>query len=444
MLILLDLDGTLINTVHPSWKPYKDGQENYQIDRILGKIPFVDGAKEFIQSRKSKGDDLVVVSDSHYKYVNPICNMLGLDCVALSDKPNIQKLNDYLDSHPEYKDQVVSGNVFFIGDTKLDIETGRKIGAKTIWFLPYSITEEIRDDRDGIGDEMGSLKMGPTYKARTFQEVKSILESPLENLYSLEAAFASRHSNKSIKLSSNRYKDGSYACIRCLARQEQGACDKYGCGDKYFMTSNPQRTHDFLSTLATGIADYINQDVVKKQGWDYFTYITDKQTTVPANKMKEIFDLVETDIKKVQLLRWADNVQGSIRNNNLYKDRQQFLQKYLFVDSFSANVVNPSENSADTMPNLEGRNIIVLDDQLTTSATAWHVIRALKEKGAKNILFIAMFQMILAVYNDVICPVCGKPMLIKIRRYDGHKFYSCTPPQFGGDGCGYILDIPNQ
>lgn len=26
MLILLDLDGTLINTVHPGWRPYKDGQ----------------------------------------------------------------------------------------------------------------------------------------------------------------------------------------------------------------------------------------------------------------------------------------------------------------------------------------------------------------------------------------------------------------------------------
>ena len=444
MLILLDLDGTLINTVHPTWKPYKDGQEGYRIDRILDKIPFVNGAKEFIQSRKSKGDHLIVVSDSHHKYVNPICNMIGLDYVALSDKPNIQKLNEYLDSHPEYKDQVVAGDVFFIGDTKFDIETGRKIGAKTIWFLPYSITEEIRNDRDGIGDEMGSLKMGPTYKAVTFQEVESILESPLENLYSLEAVFAGGQSNRSIKLSNNRYKDGSYACIRCLARQEQGACDKYGCGDKYFMTSNPKRTHDFLFTLATGIANYINQDAVKAQCWDYFTYLTDKNTTIPANKMKEIFDLVETNIKKIQLLRWADTVQGSIRNNNLYKDRQQFLQKYLFVDSQSANIVNPSENTTDTKLNLDGKNVIVLDDQLTTSATAWHVIRALKEKGAKNILFIAMFQMILAVNNDVMCPVCGKPMFIKIRRSDGHKFYSCTPPQFRGDGCGYTLDIPNQ
>lgn len=29
MLIPIDLDGTLINTVHPSWRPFKDEDENY-------------------------------------------------------------------------------------------------------------------------------------------------------------------------------------------------------------------------------------------------------------------------------------------------------------------------------------------------------------------------------------------------------------------------------
>lgn len=54
MLILIDLDGTLIYTVHPSWKPYKDGQENYNINNFLDKVPFFPGAKEFIASRKLK------------------------------------------------------------------------------------------------------------------------------------------------------------------------------------------------------------------------------------------------------------------------------------------------------------------------------------------------------------------------------------------------------
>lgn len=58
MLILLDLDGTLINTVHPGWKPYKDGQLEYYVDEI----PVIAGAKEFVSSRKEKGDSLVIVS----------------------------------------------------------------------------------------------------------------------------------------------------------------------------------------------------------------------------------------------------------------------------------------------------------------------------------------------------------------------------------------------
>lgn len=440
MLIFLDLDGTLINTVHPSWKPYKDGIKTYPISNI----PIFEGAIEFIRSRKSKGDILVVVSDSHFKYVNPICNMLGLDSVSLADKPNTKKLNDYLNLHPDHKVQVENKETFFIGDTKLDIEIGRKIGAKTIWFLPYQITDEIKDERDGIGDEMLSRKMGPTYEARTFQEIEAILDFPLDNLYSVEAAFAGNQSKKSIKFSYNKYRDGSYACIRCLARQEQGACDIYGCADKYFMMSNPQRTHIFLQKLAEGISAFLNQSAIKNQKWDYFTYLTDKQSTVPANKMKDIFDLVETEVKKIHLLKWADNVQGSLRNKNLYHERQSFLQEYLSVEC-------PTEDSNDILGqnneqqiSLSGKNIIVLDDQLTTSATAWYVIRKLKENGAKNILFIAIFQMILAVNNDVLCPMCGKPMLLKIRRSDGHRFYSCTPPQYNGNGCGYTMDISNR
>lgn len=446
MLIFIDLDGTITNTVHPSWKPYKDGQENYSMENYLANnpLPVINGAKEFIASRKSKGDSIVVVSDSHFKYVNPICRMLGLDNVSLADKPNTKKLNDYLELHPDLKALVENKETFFIGDTKLDIELGRKIGAKTIWFLPYQITDEIKDERDGIGDEIGCRKMGPTYEARTFHEIETIIDSPLENLYSIEAAFAGSQSNKSIKFSYNRYRDNSYACIRCLARQEQGVCDIYACGNKYYMMSNPKRTHEFLQTLANGISSYINQDAIIRQGWDYFTYLTDKKSTTPSNKMKEIFDMVETSVPKIQMLKWADNVHGSLREQNLYSDRQAFLHNYLSVECPKVTTIDLFEQEHQTTLSLSGKNIIVLDDQLTTGATAWYVIRKLKEEGARNILFITIFQMILAVNNNFICPMCGKPMFLKINRTDGSRFYSCIPTQYGGDGCGYIIDIPNK
>ena len=110
MLILIDLDGTLINTVHPTWKPYKDGQDGYSINPILDRLPVITGAREFISSRKAKGDNVVVVSDSHFRYVNPICDLFSVDRVSLADKPNVKKLKEYIDARPNYKQDLDSGN----------------------------------------------------------------------------------------------------------------------------------------------------------------------------------------------------------------------------------------------------------------------------------------------------------------------------------------------
>ena len=442
MLILLDLDGTLVNTVYPDWKTFKDGQENYNRVGFPERVPVFSGAKEFIESRKSKGDNLVVVSDSHPKYVEPICKMLGLESVSLADKPNLNKMKFFLDNHAEYKRQITEGDCVVIGDTKLDIEFGRKLEVCTVWLLIYNVIDEIKDSRDGTGDEIASRKMGPTYEARTFRELEEILDHTQENLYSIESVFAGSSSSRVVNFSLNRYQDGSFARICCLARQEQGVCDKYARADKYFMMSRPDRSQELLRSLAKGVSLCINHERINNQTWDYFTYLTDKRTTVPPNKLKEIFDIVDTSIPKVQLLRWNDGVDTSLRNMKLYAERQSFLQKYLDVKE---NIDDISlKNGKRQVISVAGKNIIVLDDQLTTSATAWHVIRRLKQKGARNILFIAMFQMVLDVKNDMICPRCGMPMHIKIKRSDGHRFYSCTPSCYGGNGCGYIIDIPHQ
>lgn len=425
MLLLIDLDGTLINTVHPTWKPYKDGQENYSIEPYLAQLPVFPGSKEFIESRRCRGDRIVIVSDSHTRYVKPICNMFGVEFLSLVDKPNTSKFKQYLESHPDYKRDVDNGDCYVIGDTKLDIEFGRHIGAMTIWLMLYKVTDELKDVRDGIGDDMLIKKMGPTFVAKSFNELELIIDYPLSNLYAVESVFADSSSVQSIRLNENRYADGTFSIIRCLARQEQGECDKFSRADKYYMLSNPQRTQDFLQKIASGVSGFINQPSVANMQWNYFTYLTDKTTTTPPLKMKEIFDKVESNITKIQLLKWAENTQGSLRQQNQYADRQMFLQKYLHVEDID----------------IGGKNIIVLDDQITTSATAWHVIRKLKEKGAKNVMFIALFHMILPVNTDVACPRCGKPMIVKLRRSDGHRFYSCTPSQYGGDGCGYTISI---
>lgn len=174
-------------------------------------------------------------------------------------------------------------------------------------------------------------KKGPTFTVKTFAEIEEIIDFPLNNLYSIESSFAGGQSLKAIRFSDNKYNDGSYACIRCLARQEQGECDKYARADKYYLMSNPNRTDELLQKLANGISSFINQPVVQEQGWDYFTYLTDKASTVPTNKMKAIFDFVQTSIPKIELLKWNDNTQGSLRNRNLYNERKAFLEQFLTV-----------------------------------------------------------------------------------------------------------------
>ena len=424
MLIFVDLDGTLIDTTHPSWAPFRDGQ----VDVDVNLVHVFNGAIEFIRDFKNAGHRIVLVSDSHPRYVNRFKSSFGLEGIDLADKPNTVKLNSFISSDPDVKSLLQDkSQCFFIGDTKLDIEIGRKLGIMTILLTQYLVKEENINVRDGVGDTLANQKMGATFYAKNYYEVRGILDNPMGHLPSIEAAFSGFISQKAIRFSDLKFNDGSIGIVRCLARQEQGACDKYARADKYFQISNSDRPRPFLQTIADGVRHYLEGALANRSfSWDIFTYLTDKSTTQPPNKMKEIFDLVDTTVHKETIFRWLEQGQGSLRERNLYRERQEFLNQYLQVD-----------DSVD----IKGKSIIVLDDQLTTGATAFYAIRKLRELGAVNVIVIAMFQMILPVYNGKICPRCGKEMLIKIRRNDGSRFYSCTPPQYGGQGCGYTENI---
>ena len=128
------------------------------------------------------------------------------------------------------------------------------------------------------------------------------------------------------------------------------------------------------------------------------------------------------------MFEWSEDVEGSLRNQPNYQTRRDFISKYL-----------KTIEGID----LENKSVIVIDDQFTSSATAQEIARQLRNRGAKNILFIALFYLILPIESKV-CPKCGKILKIKIKKIDGTKFYSCLLPKYRGDGCGYIENIPNQ
>ena len=85
---------------------------------------------------------------------------------------------------------------------------------------------------------------------------------------------------------------------------------------------------------------------------------------------------------------------------------------------------------------LKDKNIIVIDDQFTSSATAQEIVTQLRARGAKNILFIALFYLILPIHSKK-CPRCNNDMKISIRKEDGIKFYNCPIRT----GCGLSIKI---
>lgn len=421
MIILIDLDGTLTDTAHEKYKPFKDGLQ----DTILADIPLIQGAKEFIEQIKEKGHYPIIISDSHPKYVNKIANnIFKIPAVSLTDKPNIEKTLNYIQTDENLKNLFVDkDNFIMVGDSWLDIELGRRLNIRTVLTLFYDATSI--EERDGIGQDWKPIKMGPTYYSKTFEDLIEIIDAPLKTLLALEAVFQGETSDKMVKFLYRNY-NGNFTAFRCLARQDDGECDRFARADKYYQIDNPQRSQEFIAMLATAVTNYLNRVArFPKYEWNYLTYVSDKKTTSPPNKMKEIFDLIEAKFEKIKLFEWSDEVTGSLRNQPNYQSRRNFIASNLrTIDGIGIN----------------GKSIIIIDDQFTSSATANEISQQLRNKGAKNILFISLFYLILPIESKN-CPKCGKALKIKINKKNGNKFYSCLSPQYGGQGCGFIENI---
>lgn len=417
-VVLVDLDGTLADTADESFKGMKDGLVNTD----LQKIPLFDGAVEFVSQLKIFCD-VFIVSDSHPKYVEKIVNEhFKVPCLCLADKPNTFKTQKFLENLGY--SEISSNNLFVIGDTWLDIALGRGLNALTILVKLYK-SKKI-DERDGIGQDRKHWKSGPTFYAENYTKVVSIIENKSNFLFAGEAVFQGVTSHEIIKFHAKNNSD-RFIFYRALARQQQGECDSFAVADKYFEFSRPDRSRLTLRNLSLAVENYINFVLsFKDYKWDYFTYVPDKVTTQPPNKMKDFFDKIDVKIEKNNLLEWSPLVSGSIRGKPNYKERLTFVDDNL-------NVVNDV--------NLQGKSIIILDDQLTTAATADAICKKFIDSGAKNLMFLALFVLTDKVDSQKICPKCGKKLQIKINKTIGNKFFSCVPPKFKGTGCGYIINI---
>ncbi|MGE8342530.1 MAG: hypothetical protein ACN6OI_15980 [Flavobacterium sp.] len=422
MILFIDLDGTLTDTADVKFKPFKDGESEF----ALSDIPLIKGAEEFIKDMEKKGHIPIILSDSHPKYVNLIAKeIFKIRAISLTDKPNTDKTLKFIESNQELNKQFIEdkNNFIMIGDSWLDIELGRRLNIKTVLTQFYKAINI--EKRDGIGQRRKSIKAGPTYYAKTFDDLTKIIQDPLNELLAIEAIFQGKKSDKMVKFSYKSY-NGNFRAFRCLGRQEDGECDEFARADKYKQIDNPNRSNEFISKLAEGVSNYLKRvEKFSEYQWDYLTYVSDKRTTKPPNKMREIFTKIDSNFNKVELFEWQENVEGSLRNKPNYESRKEYISTYL-----------KTKQTHD----LKGKNIIIIDDQFTTSATATEISEQLRNKGAGNILFVALFYLILPIESKD-CPNCGKSLKIKINKQEGTKFYSCLSSKYGGNGCGHIENI---
>ncbi len=422
--LLIDLDGVLSDTADLFFKGMKDGIEETDVS----KVRLFPGTADFLSACVQRNFRIFIVSDSHPRYVQVLYKHFfeqfcsGL--VYLADKPNTLKTHQLMKSQGLEMSYSPEPNGFVIGDSWLDIEMARGLSIPSILTRFYEDSQP--DIRDGIGYYKRNIRSGPAYHARTHAQVLEILDDPLENLTCLEATFQGYKSHRAVKLHTD--KKQSIIAHRGLARQNGGESDAFSLTSEYFELCRESREANFLQLLSDGVNHYIK--TLKEIGyyWHVFTYIPDKSSTIPRNKMSALFDVVsgQGDTEFQNVLIWKEDVSGSIRSYKNFDERRDFV---------SCNLHIRPEIS------VHNKNVVVFDDQYTTGATAYTVCEKLKKAGADNILFIALFYMTNTVESNKICPRCGKRMQIKIRRKDGNKFYSCVLPQYKGNGCGYTENI---
>lgn len=380
--ILFDLDGTLTNTMHPEFRAYRDGQATININRV----PFFLEAKELIHETKKRGNQVFIVSDSHPKFVRPIAAHLGLQSLSLAYKPTIEKTQEFIQSYSNIK--LPSSRIFLVGDTYLDIRTAKKLGIPSIQIMHSA------DYKPKVW--MKAQKEGPTFSCNSYGQLLNIIDNPGKNLLTIEGLKYGKDSIGEIQIDGLSYKAsaGRKRFQIALARQETGPCDIFARSDWYRTFSSRDRNDEFLKKIATGVKSYLYHFMKERDiKFDYLSYVADKKTTVPPKKMEYFTQMIDCSIPNKSIFEWDNNVEGSIRFQPNRSDRYSFVKKFLRLKSDAS---------------IYGKNIIVIDDQLTTGATMDAITDLLWNNGGNHILFLSLFRMISEGSTEKKCPQCNK------------------------------------
>lgn len=75
---------------------------------------------------------------------------------------------------------------------------------------------------------------------------------------------------------------------------------------------------------------------------------------------------------------------------------------------------------------LSGKNVLVIDDVITTGATIGRAIALLREARAKSVHGVSIAKTVSIPEDTKVCPACGRDMLIRKNGTSGIRFWSCA------------------
>ncbi len=422
--VLLDLDGTLVDTNASKFDDIKFGRDR---NFALSDIPIIPGAQDLVAAIKQLGHSVAIVSDSHAAYVGSVSEKIfGVPWLALADKPNTAKLRTYLENKLGFPIRSFPQEYLLIGDTRLDIQLARGLALPSA--LIFQGTDDVPHDPYHNDETAWARRYmeGATYTCRSFEEIVRVVTSPAKYRLVLEDPIGTG----TARLFNARNPNNGYTIIRGLGRQQQGPCDTYGAIGTYYKFGSLDRTEGFLLKIAQDVTRYLQTEVLAHDfvRWDMITCVADKATTKPPRKMATLLHALGVGLPKEELFTWSPNVTGSIRQEKKRAGRMEFIKRFV---------------SLTGQVELRDKNVVIVDDQYTTGATAMSHIEMLLDAGVRNVLFVALFYLTEEVPIEKTCPRCGKPTRIKYRKRDGAPFYNCVPPDYNGTGCGWMGNLTN-
>lgn len=423
--VLFDLDNTLINTT--ALAQYRDSINKPQLTEAQlaqTKIyPKTKGILEFLDTQKIK---LGLVTNSPRRYAHSVLKHHGIydffssiitydDVTSSGVKPSPKGIELALAAMGINNDH----NVLFIGDHEVDMNAAYAAGVKPI-FPAWATKDFIRQipasmlSTQCLKDEINS-----------FDQIDLIADRCANfNTFDVQKKW-----NYFIPMNSNGYmgairKDDIE--IICLGRY---------FSQKNILTAKLHENHRLSKEIFKKETD---PKYVAPEYW--VELINHFVNNIPEYLLptEKTFDIVTVIPAKKGKNKRLENLLGRIskRNNNkaisfipdlfYFTDDAVSLKSLHGKDSRVEEIKKSLKLSEKYNTTIKNKNILIVDDVITTGATLSGAVKILSEKNTGRVIGLTLAKTVSISEDAQICDKCGRVMRVRRNTKHGHHFLACS------------------